>query len=247
MRNPYEVLGVPESASEEEIKKAYRALSRKYHPDANVNNPNKEKAEELFKEVQQAYQMIMDDREKGYTGGYDSYGRRTGYGSSAQGSSYGWGGYADPGRESYGGFGGFGPFGGFGGFGNTAGNSYSETDVHLRAAANYINSGHYAEALRVLSDIPTREAQWYYYSALANAGAGNNVTAKEHARTAASMDPNNLQYANLASRLENGGNVYRGMGEFYGNPLSDSGDWCTRLCIANLLCNCLCGGRVWFC
>lgn len=131
--------------------------------------------------------------------------------------------------------------------GNTAGNSYSETDVHLRAAANYINSGHYAEALRVLSDIPTREAQWYYYSALANAGAGNNVTAKEHARTAASMDPNNLQYANLASRLENGGNVYRGMGEFYGNPLSDSGDWCTRLCIANLLCNCLCGGRVWFC
>ena len=57
MLNPYEVLGVSPSASDEEIKKAYRALSRKYHPDANINNPNKEQAEEKFKEIQQAYQQ----------------------------------------------------------------------------------------------------------------------------------------------------------------------------------------------
>ncbi len=248
MRNPYDVLGVSAGASDEEIKKAYRSLSRKYHPDANVNNPNKEKAEEQFKEVQQAYQMIMDDREKGYTGGYDSYGRRTGYGtgSGSGSSSYGWGGYADPGRESYGPFGGFGGFGGAWGSGNTQ-SSYSEDDVHLRAAANYINSGHYKEALRVLSDISARDARWYYYSALANAGAGNNVIAKEHARSAASMEPGNAQYANLAASLENGNRVYRGMGEMYGSPLESSSDWCTRMCMANLLCNCLCGGRVCFC
>ena len=57
--DPYSVLGVSRDASEEEIKKAYKALSRKYHPDANINNPNKDQAEEKFKEIQAAYQQIM--------------------------------------------------------------------------------------------------------------------------------------------------------------------------------------------
>ena len=61
MSNPYEVLGVSPSATDEEIKKAYRSLSRRYHPDANVNNPNKDQAEEKFKQVQQAYDQIMKE------------------------------------------------------------------------------------------------------------------------------------------------------------------------------------------
>ena len=65
MTDPYSVLGVPRSASDEEIKKAYRTLSRKYHPDANINNPNKDRAEEMFKQVQQAYSQIMKEREAG--------------------------------------------------------------------------------------------------------------------------------------------------------------------------------------
>ena len=58
--DPYKVLGVSYDATEDEIKKAYRALSRKYHPDANVGKPNQKELEEKFKEVQQAYSMIMD-------------------------------------------------------------------------------------------------------------------------------------------------------------------------------------------
>lgn len=68
MTDPYQVLGVSRGASDEEIKKAYRALSRKYHPDANVNNPNRDEAEEHFKEVQQAYDQIMKEKQQG--GGY---------------------------------------------------------------------------------------------------------------------------------------------------------------------------------
>ena len=65
MTDPYEVLGVSRGASDDEIKKAYRKLSRTYHPDANINNPNKAEAEEKFKQVQQAYKQIMDEREHG--------------------------------------------------------------------------------------------------------------------------------------------------------------------------------------
>ena len=53
-KNPYDVLGVSPNASDDEIKKAYRDLTRKYHPDANVNNPLADLAEEKFKEVQEA-------------------------------------------------------------------------------------------------------------------------------------------------------------------------------------------------
>ena len=59
------MLGVSPSASDDEIKKAYRDLTRKYHPDANVDNPLADLAEEKFKEVQEAYDMIMKERASG--------------------------------------------------------------------------------------------------------------------------------------------------------------------------------------
>lgn len=63
MTDPYSVLGISRGASTEEIKKAYRQLSRKYHPDANVNNPNKAQAEEKFKQIQEAYNQIIHEKE----------------------------------------------------------------------------------------------------------------------------------------------------------------------------------------
>ena len=83
VNNPYSVLGVPENASDEEVKRAYRELSRKYHPDSYVDNPLKDLAEDKFKEVQEAYDMIMKQRSNG---GYQSYGSNSGsgYGSADQ-------------------------------------------------------------------------------------------------------------------------------------------------------------------
>ncbi|MCI5597136.1 MAG: DnaJ domain-containing protein [Lachnospiraceae bacterium] len=211
MRDPYEILGVPRGASEEEIKKAYRKLSRKYHPDANINNPNKDQAEEKFKEVQQSYEQIMKERTGGYQGG----------------SSYG--GYGNPYGTDYG----------------RAGGSQgytSEEDAHLQAAANYINSGHYKEALNVLNHIENRSARWYYYSACANQGAGNNMIALEHAKQALAMEPNNWQYQTLVSQLSGGGGWYQTQQNTYGGPVMSSSNYCMKLCLLNLACNLCCGG-----
>ena len=72
--DPYEILGISRNASEQEIKKAYRKLSRQYHPDANVGNPNAAAYEEKFKQIQQAYQTIMDQRQGGsQSSGYDGF------------------------------------------------------------------------------------------------------------------------------------------------------------------------------
>ena len=69
-RDYYEVLGLAKSASEDEIKKAYRKLAMKYHPDRNQGDKAKE-AEEQFKEAKEAYEMLSDPKKKA---AYDQYG-----------------------------------------------------------------------------------------------------------------------------------------------------------------------------
>lgn len=79
--NPYEVLGVREGASEEEIKKAYKELVKKYHPDKHQNNPLSDLAQEKLQEVNEAYDMLMKNS------GTSSYSYGYGGGSSSNGSS----------------------------------------------------------------------------------------------------------------------------------------------------------------
>ena len=215
MTDPYQVLGVTRSASDEEIKKAYRNLSRKYHPDANVNNPNQDQAEEMFKRVQQAYDQIMKERQYG--------------GHGTAGSQYG------PGSSHYGGY--SGGFGGFGGFGA----SDREEEPRMQAARNFINSGHYQEACNVLNSIQERNARWYYYSAIANSGIGNQINALEYARKAVQMEPGNAEYRQLVSRLENNGRWYADRGTQYGFGTDGRSNCLSDLCCC-MCASSMCGG-----
>ena len=90
MNDPYSVLGVSSSASDEEIKKAYRELVKKYHPDNYANNPLADLAEDKMKEVNEAYDAIVKMRTQG--GGYRTSGSTGGqnYGGQSYGNQGGY-------------------------------------------------------------------------------------------------------------------------------------------------------------
>lgn len=224
MTDPYQVLGVSRGASDDEIKKAYRKLSRQYHPDANVNNPNKEQAEEKFKQVQQAYSQIMKARQDGTSAG--------GFSGSSSGS------YSGQRQSSQGPFGGFyGNYtygnGGYQGYGQSA----QEENPKVRAAGNFIRNGYFNEAIRVLEEVPflERRGSWYYYSAIANEKIGNSATAVEHIQRAVQLEPGNLEYLRFKQYLEYGGSWYSNMGNSYGRP-DGSGNVCCSLLGSWLFC-----------
>ena len=212
--DPYKVLGVSPDASDEDIKRAYRRLAKKYHPDL---NPDDKEAARKMQEVNAAYEQIKNPekfQQQQQTGGYGA----------------GYGGYYDP----------------FGGYRQQQAYGGQTGDQYQQAAYQYIRFGRYQEALNALQSSSERNARWYYLSALANDGLGNQVTALEHIRRAVSMDPDNPEYLSALNQIENGGAAYRRQaGNFRG--FSMGFDPCTQLCLcylANIFC---CGGRGMFC
>lgn len=254
VNDPFKVLGVSPSASEDEIKAAYRALAKKYHPDL---NPGSATAEAKMKEINEAYSQAIKMKKSGYTGS-QSYGGQSGY---QQGNPYGGGAYGNQGSpygshgNPYGSQGnpygsqGWDPFG-FGGFygqrqrpeaGNAQQNR-SYDNPELQAASDYIRSGRYQEALNLLNRIPGHDAAWHYLFARANLGMGNRVAALNSARQAVQMEPDNQTYRNLLSDLDYGAQGYQRAGGGY----DFRGMLCSNPCLSclmmNALLNCCCGG-----
>ena len=201
--NPYEVLGVSRNASIDEIKKAYKELSRKYHPDSYVGNPLSSLAEEKFKQVQEAYDAIMKEKngDFNYTDNYNN----NGYSNGESGEM----------AEVY----------------------------------NLLGRRAYSQALSLLDSMPNRNAKWYYYSAIAQVGLGNNLRGMEYARMAVSMEPNNIEYQNLVNRLSFQGNRYGEVRNVYRGGRSgfdDATDLCCKLWLADSLCECM-GGDLCSC
>ena len=215
--DPYKVLGVPTTATDDEVKKAYRRLAKRYHPDA---NPGNRVAEQRMKEINAAYDQIIN-------GG----GAASGPGAGSYGNGYG----------GYGNYGSYGPGSagaGYGGYGGASWNDYGgqSADPQMNAARAYISFGRYHEALNVLAGIRERDALWYYYSAVANSGIGNTILAIQHAQRAADMEPGNETYRELLDELRNPGRAYQSYGRDFSAPFLGMNRLCGGFLISWLMC-----------
>ena len=208
MNDPYKILGVPEDASDEEIKKAYRELARKYHPDNYHDNPLEDLAQEKMKEINAAYEQITKER---------SSGRRAGGGSS----SYG-------GGASYGGYGGYQGYGGS--------RSYSGQSSVLKKARIAIQTGNISRAEALLDNYSDHNAEWNFLRGAVCYRRGWLDEALRYYRTACQMDPTNAEYRQALDYMEGTDDTaYRPGGGSFGTLCG--GNPCMSLCCLWALCN----------
>ena len=218
VQDPYKVLGVSPDASDEEVKKAYRDLTKKYHPDL---NPGDEKAAEKMNDINTAYDQIKSGNIPGST----AYGPQ-GYGAGAYQQQYGgWSEWAGAGAQA----------------------RQSERSEYT-AAVNFIRNGMYREALNALSGVPEeeRDGKWFYLCAGANMYMGNKVAALEQAKRAVQLDPNNAEYRLLLEQLQSGQDFYENYSGRYAKSLNLNPLW-LGLCAASLCTGGRCGLPLIFC
>jgi molecular chaperone DnaJ len=139
--------------------------------------------------------------------------------------------------------GGYNPYGNYNPYGQPGGASYSQI---LNAAYQYITYHRYYQAVQILQSTQERTARWYYLSALANRGVGNQVTALEHIRRAVSMEPDNTEYLQTLKMMESGGTQYRRQAETY-RGFSFGGSPFATLCLCYLCQLCCCPRRLFWC
>ena len=211
MNDPYKILGVSPTATDDEIKSAYRALARKYHPDKYRDSDLAEMAGEKMKEINAAYDEIQKIR----AGKANGAGSAGGYGSAYGGQSYG--------GQSYG--------------GQTYGQAHQSGNPYI-TARQLINLRRVAEAAQVLASVPEsqRGAEWHFLMGCVAVSRGHYVDAQQFFDTACGMDPSNAEYRDARDRLRNRGNSFGG-----GQTTRASSCSCCDICAALACIDCCCG------
>ena len=221
MSDPYSVLGVSPDASDDEVKKAYRELARKYHPDNYHDNPLADLASEKMKEINEAYDAITRSRESG--------GTRASYGGGTN-SSYG-GGSAYQSQSQ--------------GYSGSYNRSYSTGDAGVYAQIrSLINSNNLSQAEAMLNSMPNHDAEWYFLMGSVCWRRGWMDQAGQYFRTASTMEPSNIEYRNAVQYMNRGGQAYRPAGAPAGMTQSDMCTICNTLVCADCCCEMMGGDLI---
>lgn len=190
MNDPYSVLGLRPGAAEEDVKKAYRALVKQYHPDL---HPGDEEAARKMSEVNEAYEAIRSGNipqqtSRGMQGSYDRDGETFYYS------------YMDPDDilETI-----FGALGGFSRMGAARSFGVDPDDYDLYGLfEKYLARGSLYQAAAVLNAIKQKDGKWHYCAARLELENGNAANALHHAEWAVSLEPGQSRYKELYDRIE---------------------------------------------
>lgn len=246
VNDPWAVLGVAKGADQDEIKRAYRRKAKECHPDLHPDDPH---ATEKMNEINEAYDMLLHPEKyaqrQQQSNPYGAYGNPFGQ----QGSPYGqqqYGQQGNPYGQQGNPFGGytfdFGDLFGFGFGGNrqqVPPPQEQPGDIELvRQAVRSLNARQYQAAAAQLNAVVStqRNGRWYYLSALAQHGLGNELAAAEQIQRAVQMEPTNQQYQMLLNRFRAGQQTYQQYSGGYDRGAAGLQRLCMGLCLAQLLC-----------
>ncbi len=193
MNDPYQILNIPPTATDEEVKRAYRDLARKYHPDNYHDNPLADLAQEKMKEINEAYDQIQKQRKAASAASQSySYGPGSGYANS-----------------------------GYGSYGENYNSTYGTSRLQQVRAA--VNRGDISLAERLLSSVSDHNAEWNFLMGVVCSRRGWMDEAKRYLETAVQMEPNNPEYRSALASLTGAGYRPDGFHTFHTANFDENG------------------------